>query len=108
MGYSPDNVGSMPELDALVSKGGVVVVDLWAEWCGPCKQYGPIFNKVGADFEGKADFVKVDVDSATDVSQAYGVVSIPTTLVFKGGELVDRIGGPVRPKVLAGKVDALI
>lgn len=104
------DVKNNAELNALVKDKSVVLVDMWADWCGPCKQYGPIFEGVADTYADNANvkFAKVDVDAATDISQAYGVVSIPTTLVFQNGELVDQVRGPIRPKVLANKVDSLL
>ena len=64
-----------------------VVVDIWAEWCGPCRMYGPIIEDVSKDYEGKVKFVKVNADDCEKVVQKYNVTSIPTTLLVKGGEI---------------------
>lgn len=65
-----------------------VLVDFWAEWCGPCKMQGPIVSEVAKSFEGKAKIGKLDVDQNPQMSQKYGVMSIPTLAIFKDGEVV--------------------
>ncbi len=81
-----------------------VMVDFWAEWCGPCRMVGPIIDEISIDFEGKAIVGKLDVDSNQEFAAKYGVRNIPTVLVFKDGELVGRQVGVV-PK--ASYADAL-
>lgn len=74
-----------------------VLVDFWASWCGPCKMVGPIVEELADDFLGKAKVCKVNVDENTKTAQAYGVMSIPTIILFKDGKEVDRVVG-FRPK----------
>ena len=74
-----------------------VLVDFWAEWCGPCRMVGPIIDELSKDFEGKAVIGKVDVDANQEFAAKYGVRNIPTVLLFKDGELVSRQVG-VAPK----------
>ncbi|MDQ3051999.1 MAG: thioredoxin [Bacteroidota bacterium] len=82
-----------------------VLVDFWAEWCGPCRMVGPVVEELSKDYDGKAVVGKVDVDSNPGISMKYGIRNIPTLLIFKGGEIVDKQVGAVPKSVLAGKLD---
>jgi thioredoxin 1 len=70
-----------------------VVVDFWAEWCGPCKMIAPILGEIATEKAGQVTIAKVNVDEHGDIAQRYGIMSIPTLLVFKQGELVKRVVG---------------
>ncbi|MGA3243531.1 MAG: thioredoxin [Bacteroidota bacterium] len=81
-----------------------VLVDFWAEWCGPCKMIAPVVEQLAKDFDGKLKVGKVDVDSNQQTSMAFGIRSIPTLLIFKNGKVVDQIVGAVPKQALADKV----
>lgn len=83
-----------------------VLVDFWAEWCGPCRMVGPIVEELATEYEGKAVVGKVNVDNNQEIAGKFGIRNIPTLLVFKGGEIVDKQVGVVPKNVLAGKIDA--
>lgn len=85
-----------------------VLVDFWAEWCGPCKMVGPIVDELADEFEGKAKIGKVDVDSNPETSTKYGIRSIPSLLIFKDGEVVDQIVGAVPKSQLKKQLEAQV
>ncbi len=67
-----------------------VVVDFWAEWCGPCRMVSPIIDELASDYDGRVNFAKVNVDKAQDIASKYGIMSIPTVILFNKGELVTK------------------
>lgn len=85
-----------------------VLVDFWAVWCGPCRMVGPIVEELSKDYEGKALVGKVDVDNNPNISMKFGIRNIPTLLIFKNGQIVDKQVGAVPKATLAGKLDAQI
>ena len=85
-----------------------VLVDFWAEWCGPCRMITPIINELHDEFKNKAVVGKVNVDSESDISSRYGITSIPTLLFFKDGEIVDKHVGAASKGQLEDKLNSLI
>ncbi|HBR11959.1 MAG TPA: thioredoxin [Chryseobacterium sp.] len=85
-----------------------VLVDFWATWCGPCRMLGPIIEEIATDFEGKALVGKVDVDNNQQVSVDYGIRNIPTVLIFKNGEVVDKLVGVAPKEVIAEKLNSYL
>ena len=83
-----------------------VMVDFWAEWCGPCRMVGPVVEELAKEYDGQAVVGKLNVDENAQVSMKYGIRSIPTILFFKGGQLVDRSVGAVPKAMLAQKLQA--
>lgn len=82
-----------------------VLVDFWAEWCGPCKMVGPIIEEISEEFKSKLKVAKVNVDDAQDLASNYQVMSIPTLILFKGGEPVEQIVGAVSKDQLVEKIN---
>lgn len=94
--------------DQMINSDKPVLVDFWAEWCGPCKMIGPVVEELAKDYDGKAVVAKLNVDENPEVTARFGVRSIPTLLVFKGGQIVDKQVGAVPKSVLAQKLAAQV
>lgn len=85
-----------------------VMIDFWAEWCGPCRMVSPIVEEMANDYDGKAVIGKVNVDENPDISAKFGIRNIPTIIFLKGGQVVDKSVGAVPKNVLTEKIEALI
>ena len=94
--------------EEVISGDKPVLVDFWAEWCAPCRMVGPIVEELAEDYEGKAVVGKLDVDNNPNVAAKFGIRSIPTLLVFKGGQVVDKQVGAAPKAALSSKLDAQV
>ena len=92
--------------EALVATQGLVMVDFWAEWCGPCRAIAPVLEELAAASEGRVTLMKVNIDENHGLAARYGIQSIPTILFLKEGAVVDRVVGPASKAVLQNIVNA--
>jgi thioredoxin 1 len=91
--------------ESVMENEGVTVIDFWAEWCGPCRMITPIIEELSSEYEGKALIGKLNVDENPNVSMKYGIMSIPTILFLKNGEVVDKQVGVTSKKALTDKLE---
>jgi len=96
------------DIETNVKKYPLMIVDCWAPWCGPCRMVGPIIEELAKEMQGKIVFGKLNVDENRVTSMKYGIMSIPTLLVFKSGNLVDNIIGAMPKEMLLGKISPYI
>ena len=94
--------------EELVNAGKPMVLDFWAEWCGPCRMVSPIIDELATEYEGKVTIGKMDVDNNNDVVAQFGIRNIPTVLFFKDVKLVDKQVGAAQKSAFVAKIDALL
>ena len=94
--------------EELVNAGKPMVLDFWAEWCGPCRMVSPIIDELATEYEGKVTIGKMDVDNNNGVVAQFGIRNIPTVLFFKDGKLVDKQVGAAQKSAFVAKIDALL
>lgn len=95
-------------LEEVLATDKLVVVDFWAEWCGPCKMIGPIIEQIGEEYKDKVVVGKVDVDNNDEATSKYGIRNIPTVLFIKNGKVVDKVVGAGAKTLFTEKIDKLI
>jgi thioredoxin 1 len=94
--------------EELRSSGKPLVLDFWAEWCGPCRMVGPIIDGLAKEYAGRVTIGKIDVDANNDVVTQFGVRSVPTILFFKDGEVVDKVVGAAQRSTFIEKINTLL
>ncbi|MDR1876389.1 MAG: thioredoxin [Flavobacteriaceae bacterium] len=94
--------------DEVLGSKEPVLVDFWAEWCGPCRMLTPIVEELSVEFKGKVKVAKIDIDSNHEISVEYGIRNIPTLLFFKDGQVVDKVVGILSKEKLAERMQSLL
>jgi thioredoxin 1 len=97
-------IATNASFDGLLESGKLVIVDFWATWCGPCRMLSPLLDEVEAEMEDKITVVKVNIDDADEIAMRYRIMSIPTLLFFKDGQLVDKTVGAMPKNLLVQKI----
>jgi thioredoxin 1 len=95
------------DIETHIKKYETIVIDCWAPWCGPCRMVGPVIDELAKDMQGKIVFGKLNVDENQQTSMKYNIMSIPTLLVFKNGEMIDRIVGALPKDALKNKLESI-
>ena len=96
--------GSDDNFDEMINTNPLVLVDFWAEWCGPCKMIAPIIDALAKEFAGKILVLKINVDECPQTASKFGIMSIPTVSIFKDGKIADSVIGAVPKAVLESKL----
>ena len=93
------------EFDSILATGRPMILDIWAEWCGPCQVMGPMLEQLSAIYEGSVSFYKSNVDSNPELAKRFNVMSIPTLLMFNGGEKVGSVVGAMSPDKIVARIE---
>ena len=99
-------IATNTSFDSLLESEKLIIVDFWATWCGPCRMLSPLLDEVEAGMADKVEVVKVNVDDADEIAMRYRIMSIPTLLFFKNGQMVDRSVGAMPKSALVDKINA--
>jgi thioredoxin 1 len=99
-------IATNTSFDELLQSEKLVIVDFWATWCGPCRMLSPLLDEVEAEMADKVEVVKVNVDDADEIAMRFRIMSIPTLLFFKNGQMVDRSVGAMPKSALVDKINA--
>ena len=99
-------IATNTSFDELLQSEKLVIVDFWATWCGPCRMLSPLLDEVEAEMADKIEVVKVNVDDADEIAMRFRIMSIPTLLFFKNGQMVDRSVGAMPKSALVDKINA--
>lgn len=108
MGNGPVHVTDQDFKTTVLGSAKPVLVDFWAAWCGPCRMIAPFVEEIAKDYAGKAVVAKMDTDANPQTPMQYGIMGIPTLIIFKNGQEVDRIVGAVPKAAIAKKLDAVL
>ena len=99
-------IATNTSFDSLLESEKLIIVDFWATWCGPCRMLSPLLDEVEAEMSDKITVVKVNVDDADEIAMRYRIMSIPTLLFFKNGQVVDKTVGAMPKSTLVDKINA--
>ncbi len=103
-----EKVITSANIEEVLAEPGLLVIDFWAVWCGPCRILSPVVDELAAEFEGRATIAKCNVDDCEDVAMRFGVRNIPTLVFIKNGEVVDRSVGVVPKQDLKARIEAAL